>query len=343
MTDNYQQFEQRKHDHIRLALLPSNQALECNVFDGFDLTHEAIPNFNFSDISIESMRFGKKIGTPFFVSSMTAGHADAKLINGNLMAACAHTGWAMAVGSQRRELTDRSAAFEWSDLRKQFAKVSLFSNIGISQLITARLQQIIEIVESLNAEALIIHCNPLQEVIQQEGTPQFEGAWAALSSFCKSLTLPVVIKETGCGFSKNTLIRLKNVGVSAVDVSGLGGTHWGRIEGGRAVCSRTKQRAALTFQNWGINTVQSVENAFACEPDYEVWGSGGVRNGLDAAKLLALGVQSVGLAKVLLEAALVSAEEVIHIMETFEYELKAAMFCTGSINLVNLKENNAAR
>lgn len=338
MHNDYSQFEQRKRDHIELALMPANQSSECNPFDALELVHEAIPNLNFADISLQSQRFGACISTPFFVSSMTAGHANAVDINKNLMEACAISGWAMGVGSQRRELSDQTAAYEWAPLRQAYPKVQVFSNLGIAQLITTPLPAIQRLIDALQASALIVHCNPLQECIQPEGTTDFEGSWKAIEHVVQKLPIPVVIKETGCGFSKKTLLRLHQMGVAAVDVSGLGGTHWGRIEGHRAQGQPIKQATATTFRNWGITTVQSLRDAASLHPCFEIWGSGGVRNGLDAAKLFALGALSVGFAKPMLEAALHSTERVCTNMSTIEYELKTAMFCTGSRVLSDLKE-----
>lgn len=337
MSDCYSQFEKRKQDHIELALMPSNQASEMNGLDAITLIHEAMPDLDFEDINIGSQRFGKSVSTPFLVSSMTAGHRDAVLINRHLMAACATTGWIMGVGSQRRELTDPQAAFEWLPLRREFPEVGLLSNIGIAQIINTPLTCIQSLTETLQAQALIIHCNPLQEVIQPEGTPHFKGCWQALEQLIAIMDIPVVLKETGCGFSSTTLNRLKSMGVAAVDVSGLGGTHWGRIEGHRAVDFPARERTAKTFENWGIDTVQSVKNAVACQPDYEVWGSGGLRHGLDAAKLIALGASSIGFAKPMLEAALSGSQQVVDLMTTIEYELKVALFCTGSRLLNELR------
>ena len=131
---------------------------------------------------------------------------------------------------------------------------------------------------------------------------------------------------------------MNNLAIAAVDVSGLGGTHWGRIEGHRATHDPMRQQTAQTFQNWGIDTVQSVKNAVAIKPDFEIWGSGGVRHGLDAAKLLALGASTIGFAKPMLEEALKSTDHVVAKMSAIEYELKTALFCTGSKVLNDLKE-----
>lgn len=335
---DHSQFEKRKQDHIQLALLPANQALESNAFDAFHLLHEALPDLNFEDIDLSSVCLGQAVAKPFFVSSMTAGHEQAPTINRHLMYACAKSGWPMGVGSQRRELFDDKAADEWRQLRADFPHVTLMSNLGIAQLLEVSLEQIERLSTAINARALIIHCNPLQEVIQPEGTPYFKGCWDALSRLSSSLSIPLVIKETGCGFSTATLKRLSDIGVAAVDVSGLGGTHWGRIEGARAKDDPIRHQAAATFKNWGINTLQSVRNALAIQPSFDVWGSGGVRHGLDAAKLFALGATMVGFAKPMLEAALSDGDSVYQRMCTIEYELRVAMFCTGSQFISELKE-----
>ena len=338
MSDDFSQFEKRKQDHIELALMQANQASELNTFDRVSLVHEALPDIDFNEISITGKRFGHSVAKPFIVSSMTAGHRDAANINRHLIAACAHSGWAMGVGSQRRELTDANAAFEWQPLRRDYPHVTLYGNLGIAQLISTPLEHLQRLTDALEADALIIHCNPLQECIQPEGTPLFKGSWRALADAVEALPLPVVVKETGCGFSHSTLTRLNNIGIAAVDVSGLGGTHWGRIEGHRAINDPIRHQASATFHNWGIGTVQSVTNACCLNPRFEVWGSGGVRHGLDAAKLFALGATTVGFAKPLLHAALQTAEEVMTVMASIEYELKVAMFCTGSRVLNELKE-----
>lgn len=338
MTQDYSQFEQRKRDHIELALMSVNQSSELNVFDEYPLLHEALPDLNFSDISIESHRFNHLVKKPFIVSSMTAGHAQAININRALIDACSKTDWAMGVGSQRRELTDTTASTEWQILRRDYPKVTLYSNLGIAQIINTPIPAIERLIDSLQACALIIHCNPLQESIQPEGTTEFKGLWIALQNLVQRLDTPIIIKETGCGFSQATLSRLNDTGISAVDVSGTGGTHWGRIEGHRAQQNEIKQHTAHTFRNWGINTIESVINALAINPQFEIWGSGGVRNGLDAAKLFALGASTVGFAKPMLEAAIQSPEHVLQKMALIEYELKTAMFCTGSLMLSDLKE-----
>ena len=197
--------------------------------------------------------------------------------------------------------------------------------------------------DSIQAQALFIHLNSLQECIQPEGTTDFKGSFNVIEKLSSKLSVPVIIKETGCGFSFKTLKRLKSTKIAAVDISGLGGTHWGRIEGDRAMAGSVHFQAAKTFQNWGISTVESVLNAnkaLGKKPTFELWASGGVRTGLDAAKLIAMGAKAIGLAKPALEKALIGQHSLIEWMSQVEYELKTAMFCTGSKDIKNLSQTN---
>lgn len=333
------QFESRKRDHIRLALSEKNQALGNSGLERLALMHEALPELAFHEIRLSHNSLGKKQRTPFLVSSMTAGHADSVNLNRLLAKACAARGWRMGVGSQRRELGDAEAAREWKSIRKAAPGVDLLGNLGLAQIIHSKTSVIEKLVEGLEASAMIVHLNPLQECLQPEGTPDFRGGMKALKNLVKALKVPVIVKETGCGFSKPTLKKLKGLRLGAVDVSGLGGTHWGRIEGDRA--DGVRRMAAEALADWGISTVESVENAVKVKPDYEIWASGGVRTGVDAAKLLAMGASAVGLAKPILEAALKSERDLLLKMETIEFELKTALFCTGAKSILDLQKKKA--
>ncbi len=335
-TEPNKQFEARKRDHIRLSLSEKNQAKGESGLDRVLLTHEALPDLNFSETDISQTSLKKKYKTPFLVSSMTGGHQDSTNLNLLLAKACAHRGWRMGVGSQRKELANPEAAAEWRSIRKAVPGVSLLGNLGIAQLIQTKTSAVEKLVEALEAEAMIVHLNALQEVMQPEGTTNFKGGFKALERLAKTLSVPVIVKETGCGFSKATLKKLKATGVKAVDVSGLGGTHWGRIEGARASQDSVQATAAKTFANWGVSTVESVCNAVDIRPKYEIWASGGVRSGLDAAKLLALGANTVGFAQAVLEAAVAGEGALLHRMDVFEYELRTVLFCTGSKNIADL-------
>lgn len=337
-SESNEQFESRKVDHIRLALDPSTQTFGSSGLDKIRLTHEAFPEIDFTDVDLSTLLFSKPSSTPMFVSSMTAGHSGSINLNLTMAKVCEKRNWAMGVGSQRKQLSDASAELEWKEIRKQCSRVRFFGNIGVAQLTSAGVDGVRRLADSLEAEAMIVHTNPLQEALQPEGTPNFKGALKALEILCKDLGLPVIVKETGCGFSKATLARLLNTGVAAVDVSGMGGTHWGRVEGGRSKPGSLLNQTALTFADWGESTVDSTLHAVGLKPDYEIWASGGVRSGLDVAKLIAMGAKMVGLAKPIIEAALEGEEALDKRMSTLEYELKVAMFCTGSSTVASLRE-----
>ncbi len=334
-----EQFEKRKRDHIRIALEDGSQTENFSDLHRITLIHNALPDLNFTDVDIRTTFQGEILSTPLFISSMTAGHKDSLSINQTLALASEERGWLMGVGSQRRQLEDKTAQQEWRHIRRSAPAVQLLGNLGLSQVIHLPTSRIVELVESLEAKAMIIHTNPMQECIQPEGTPHFRGGLHALEKLVKDLPVPVILKETGCGFSRSTLKSLNNTGVYAVDISGLGGTHWGRVEGKRSTRGSKYNMAAQTFKNWGISTVDSIMEALSLQPSYEVWASGGVRTGLDAAKLLALGSTMVGFAKPIMEAALVDKEQLLRRMELLEFELKVAMFCTGSQVLNDLQKD----
>ena len=331
-------FENRKADHIRLALEERMQATGGSGLDRIRLVHEAFPEIDFSQVSIETHLLGRATRVPFLVSSMTAGHAGSLNLNLILARVAEKRGWLMGVGSQRRQLTDPSADQEWAKIRAACPGARFLGNIGLSQLIRSKVAEIRRLADTLQAEAMIVHANPLQEALQPEGTPQFAGGFEALEHLVLELGIPVVVKETGCGFSDRTLARLKGLGVAAVDVSGYGGTHWGRIEGGRSADGEMLSLASETFREWGIGTVESLRAALELKADYEVWASGGIRSGLDAAKVLAMGAEAVGFAKPLIESALRGEAALDRTMERLEYELKTAMFCTGSKDINELHE-----
>ncbi|MCC7440038.1 MAG: type 2 isopentenyl-diphosphate Delta-isomerase [Bdellovibrionales bacterium] len=336
-------FEERKRDHIRHALDDRNQAQGLSGLDRVRLVHEALPELDWDQTSLAEPCLGRRLSTPFYVAGMTAGHGQAPILNDALAAACEARGWAMGVGSQRRDLERAefgSARDDWKSLRARHPDLVVFANLGISQVIGATDQDVVRAIEALEPQALCVHANALQEAIQPEGTPRFAGALDRLARLCRALDVPVVLKETGCGFSARTLERLRETGLAAIDVSGLGGTHWGRIEGARAPLQSPRATAAQTFADWGVSTAESVLNARRALPGTEIWASGGVRSGLDAAKLIALGARRVGFARPALEAAKDPAPGgLVRWMETMEFELRTALFCTGCATPADLRGN----
>lgn len=346
-------FELRKQDHIRVSMLPHVQAAQLSHFDQIQLVPDSLPELNLEETSLNQKIFDLNV-KPLFISSMTAGHTDGKQINLLLARAAAARGWLMGVGSQRKELKANSQNWnEWSELIKNIPGLHLLGNIGLSQVIDSTVQEIQTLVDNLQAKALFVHVNALQECIQPEGTPSFRGGIEAIRKLTKQLSVPVIIKEVGCGFSQSSLQKLKDTGVYAVDVAGAGGTHWGRIEGHRAQADSVKSQIAQTFKNWGMSTAQSLLNAQVAQPDYRIWASGGVRTGLDAAKCIAMGAEAVGLAQPLLAAALedlktataadikIEESKLNNVMMLLEEELRVALFLTGSSSAKELQAKGA--
>lgn len=331
-------FESRKADHVRLSMDAGNQTTNLSGLSRIRLTHEALPEINWSDISIEASLFGEKINAPLFVSSMTAGHSEGEKLNFRIAEAAEKRGWVMGIGSQRKQLFDADAVQEWARFRARFPELKIMGNIGITQLIEMSNEDVLDLVDSVKASAMIVHTNPLQEALQPEGTPRFRGGFKRLEELAKNTSVPIVLKEVGCGFSKRTLLKLKGIGLRAVDVSGLGGTHWGRIEGKRAT-NEVLAQTSESFKDWGIPTVDSLRSAIDVKPDYEVWASGGVRSGLDAAKLFGLGAKMVGVAQPVMMAAVESTKAVEELLTRLEYELRMALFCTGSRGVQELRNH----
>jgi isopentenyl-diphosphate delta-isomerase len=329
MSESPKQFEQRKQDHIRIALDPRSQAEGQTGLNRVQLIPEALPDFNFSEVDPSTSFFSHKLSAPFFISSMTAGHADAARVNSRLAALSAEKQILMGVGSQRRELADPEAHREWADIRAKSPKALLMGNLGITQIIQTPVDGVRRLVDSLQAVGLFVHLNALQECLQPEGTTEFRGGLKAIETLVRKLDRPVIVKEVGCGFSPATLQRLFDIGVHAVDVSGFGGTHWGRIEGFRSQEHELLYQVAKTFENWGLSTVESLLNAKQISENNSVWASGGVRDGLQTVKLLAMGSDLVGVAQPWLKAAVDSEAAVEALYDKWLLEVKIAMFCTG--------------
>ncbi len=337
-ADSLKSFERRKQDHIRLAMDPRTQAAGAAGFAFLKLTHEALPDLDFSEISLQTKILNSTCSSPLYISSMTAGHANGEMINSRLAKLSHDRQILMGVGSQRKELTDSTASQEWKKIRATAPKALLLGNLGIAQVIQTEADQILRLTESLQALGLFVHLNPLQECLQPEGTPQFKGGLKALENLVKRLPVPVIVKEVGCGISAATAKRLEEAGVSVLDVSGMGGTHWGRLEGLRSEEKSLSYQAAETFKDWGIPTLESLIAVKESAVKAQVWASGGVRTGLDAAKLVALGAQAVGVAKPFLEGALQSDSALENVLNQLEHELKIALFCTGSRTPAELQQ-----
>lgn len=337
-------FESRKKDHIKWSLDDESQ-VESSPSSLLKLAHDALPDLNFSELKIDS--FSKHFSgfKPLMVSSMTGGHADSYKVNRVLMSACSKKKWLFSSGSMRKELEvigSKSGDDEWSKLQKDFSKTSpLIGNIGLAQILIHTDEEINELCNLYSLAGLYVHLNSLQEVIQPEGTTNFKGGLARLSSLKARLKIPLFVKETGTGLSRKTFSKLKDSGVDAIDVSGFGGTHWGRVEALRADQSSLHAKVGFTYKDWGVATVESLKFGLETLPQdsqTELWASGGLRTGLDAAICFSLGARICGFAKPFMKAALESEQSVLNLMDQIEYEIRMALFCTGSPDLNRLQE-----
>lgn len=322
-------FEQRKKEHIRLALSDQSQQLDENQFSKIRLTHNALPEMNFSDVHLQTELLGHTFSSPHFISSMTAGHSDSLNINLRFAEAAQEKNWLMAVGSQRRELRDEKAANEWQEVRKRAPKTQFVSNIGIIELIHTPMDSILKLIDNLNAIGIFIHLNPLQEVFQMHANVDFTNGLKAIETLVKKVKIPVLVKEVGFGISATLIKKLIDIGVHAVDVSGRGGTHWGWIEAQRHDDHSLEKMAIDAFKNWGESTIDCLLQTQEFILFHPIWASGGIRSGVDSAKCLALGARAVGIAQPLMKAIVEDEKNILNVMNLFDYQLKVAMFCSG--------------
>ena len=322
----------RKAEHIDLALDARIQ-LETNFFERFAFEHQALPELDLAEIDVSTRFLGKPLAAPLLISCMTGGTERAVRINRNLAIAAEASGIALGVGSQRKALEDPATAASFR-VRAEAPTAPLLANLGAVQLNYGfGLAECEAAVEMIEADALVFHLNPLQEAIQPEGQCDFSGLVDKMAAIADELSVPVIAKEIGCGLSATAARRLAAAGIEIVDTAGLGGTSWSRIEGSRADDAEIGELFAV----WGVPTPDSIR-ALAQIPGLTVIGSGGVRNGLDAAKAIALGADLVGMAQRFLSAAVDSAEAAIARAERTVRELRIAMFCAGARDLAALAE-----
>lgn len=320
----------RKAEHIHLALQDRMQ-LGAGFFDAYRFEHCALPELDLAAIDTTTRFLGKDLGAPLLISCMTGGTEEARRINCNLAAAAESQRVAIGVGSQRKAIEDPSTRSSFQ-VREIAPTVPLLANLGAVQLNYGYgPQQCRQAVEMIGADALVLHLNPLQEAIQPEGDVDFSALLAKISAVVEALEVPVIVKEIGMGISGSVGRALAQAGVSIIDTAGLGGTSWARIEAQRAL----DQDMGELFADWGVPTPKSIR-ALAQIPGLTVIGSGGVRNGIDMAKAIALGADLVGLAQPFLEAATRSVEAVEGCIARVLRELRICMFCAGAGTLAEL-------
>jgi len=322
----------RKLEHIRICLEEEVES-EYTGFEDVMLIHKALPEIDFSEIDTEVEFFGKKLSAPLLIASMTGGHPETKEINKNLAMAVEEMGIGMGVGSQRAAIEDESVADSFTVVREYAPKAFIYANVGLPQVLKHGVEFVEKAVEMVDADAVAIHLNFLQEVIQPEGDLNAKGGLKAIEEVCSSIKVPVIVKETGAGISREIAIRLKLAGVDAIDVGGKGGTSWSGVEVYRA--NGIARDVGLDFWDWGIPTAFCVAECYDVLP---VIATGGLRSGLDLAKALALGAKLGSAALPFLKAVVEEGVEgVKNLIEYYVRGLKTAMFLTGCRRVYELR------
>lgn len=331
----------RKADHIRICLDEDVQFHGVtNGLERYRFTHCCLPELNRSEIDIRTKFLGKWLGAPLLISSMTGGTEQAKTINFRLAEVAQHYKLAMGVGSQRVAVENPQVADTFA-VRSHAPDILLFANLGAVQLnYSYGLAECLRVIDLLEADALILHLNPLQECIQPKGDTNFKGLIDKINILCNKIPVPVIVKEVGNGISAATAQKLLDAGVTAIDVAGAGGTSWAKVESERAL-NMQQRRLGQTFANWGLPTAECITSIRAIAPEIPLIASGGLRDGLDVAKAIALGADIAGLAFPFLQAAAESTDAVESLVQLLSAEITTVLFCTGNANLSQLKHSNA--
>ncbi|MEM1250900.1 MAG: type 2 isopentenyl-diphosphate Delta-isomerase [Cyanobacteria bacterium P01_H01_bin.21] len=329
----------RKADHLRICLEDDVQCRQVTTgLENYRFIHCGLPELNYDQVDISTPFLGKKLATPLLISSMTGGTEQARVINQRLAVTAQKFGLAMGVGSQRIAVEKPELASTFN-IRDYAPDALLLANLGAVQLnYSYGLEHCQRVVDWLKADALILHLNPLQECVQTRGDTDFSNLMTKIETLCSHLPVPVIAKEVGNGISGSLAQKLINVGVAAIDTAGAGGTSWAKVESERAQDLK-QRRLGQTFADWGIPTADCIESVRAIAPTIPLIASGGLRNGLDIAKTIALGADIAGMAFPFLKAADHSEAALNTLADILIAELKTALFCTGQGNLNDLKHS----
>lgn len=330
----------RKEEGIDVVLDEDVQARHgTTLLECVHLVHNALPELNMDEVDLSVDFLGKRLRAPIIVDSMTGGAPKAEKINGILAEVAEEMGLAMGLGSQRAGLLSDAMARTYSIARKNAPTAFLFANIGAAQLARGfSVQDAEKLVKMIDADAMAVHLNPLQEVVQPEGEPAFKGVLSKIKELCSRLSVPVIVKEVGAGISREVAIQLEYAGVRAINVAGAGGTSWAAVEAHRASGRRMRGKVELgvLFWDWGIPTAASlIEVRKAVK--IPVIASGGIGNGLEVAKCIALGADACGMARRMIEQAALGRAELEDFVVQTTTELKAAAFVTGAKTMADLR------
>ena len=327
--------EIRKDEHVRISL-NKNISSDHNFWDDVDLVHNALPEINKNEIEYSTKLFGRKLGAPIIISGMTGGYEKAKKINENLAAAAEKFQLGMGVGSQRAAIEKPNLIDTYSVLKNYDIPLRI-ANIGASQIVLWDYKEILEnakkMIEMINAHVFVVCLNFLQEAVQFEGEAHAKGCLNVIDKLSKDLDVPLIVKESGAGISYNVAKRLSKTNIAGIDVGGAGGTSFAAIEHYRAkiVKDIIHEKGSKTFWNWGIPTPNSIiEVGDATDWKLPIIATGGIRNGLDAAKAVALGASCAGVARAFLKPATIDKKTCISKVDLVIKELRAAMFLVGA-------------
>lgn len=334
----------RKHDHVDLVL-NKDVAFHSKTtgFENIDFVHNALPEINFCEIDTTVVFLNKKIAAPLMVSCMTGGFARGASINRLLALVCEEIGIPMGVGSQRIMLDNPFKDKSFKVVRDMAPSIPVLGNIGATEVAKLhqgeyRIDDFYRLVDVIGADALVVHCNPLQELLQPEGNTNFSGVLDGIALLVEKLNCPVIVKEVGAGISDDVARRVLSVGVTYIDVAGAGGTSWSGIEMHRRGIGDTSH----PFWDWGIPTMESLEMVTALHPEFPklcIIASGGIYNGVTAAKAIALGADMVGTARVILETGIRGGKGALkkQILGWIE-DFKGVMFLTGARSVTELQQ-----
>ncbi len=335
------QIEERKADHIQICLEENVQARKITTgFENIFFVHMALPEIERDKIDLSTIVFNHKFVAPLIVGAMTGGTAEAMKINAAIAEAVEDLGLGMGVGSQRAAIEDAKLERTFAIVREKAPTAFLIANIGGPQLVKGYgVKEAKKAVEMIEADALAIHLNPLQEAVQPEGETNYMGVLHKIGEIAQKLDVPVIVKETGAGIASEEARMLEAVGVAGIDVAGVGGTSWAAVEHHRAkrVQNEFHQRLGKNFWDWGIPTAVSLVEVVQ-SVHLTVIASGGVRSGIDVAKGLALGANLTSMALPILRRGANDSEEVKKVLRFVIEELRNTMFLVGAGSVEKLKE-----
>lgn len=337
------EIENRKSEHLRVCIEEDVEFQQLTSgLEKYRFTHCCLPELDRSDIELGTTFLGKSLKAPILISSMTGGTELAHLVNTRLATVAQRYGLAMGVGSQRIALEQPELAPTFA-VRSLAPDILLLANLGAVQLnYGCGLEDCLKLVELLEADALILHLNPLQEWVQSGGDSNFKGLLAKIQQICAQLPVPVIAKEVGNGISAVMAKQLIEAGVAAIDVAGAGGTSWAKVESQRAKDNRQRHLGQV-FADWGLPTAECITAIRSMNSTIPLIASGGLKNGLDIAKSIALGADLGGLARPFLVAAIESEAAVDELVKFLIAELEIVLFCTGNPNLSALKNSGALK